>query len=245
MIYNDIISKHKDNRKQLAVLVDPDKIRNGQELVKIVETANNSVIDIILVGGSLISNGFDNTVNIIKENSTAPVLLFPGSLLQISDKADGILMLSLISGRNPELLIGNHVVAAPLLKNSSLEIISTGYMIIETGKQTSVEYLSNTKPIPFDKKDIAVATAMAGEMLGMKMIYLEAGSGASRPICNNMISEVKRNITIPLIVGGGIRNKEQISGICRAGADIVVVGTALEENLSILPELASTVHAFN
>jgi len=243
MIYKNIISRHRDNSKQLAVLIDPDRIQNDKDLLQVVEAANGSDTDLILVGGSIVSNGFDNAVGIIKENSNAPVLLFPGSLLQISDKADGILMLSLISGRNTEMLIGNHVVAAPVLKNSNLEIIPTGYMIIETGKQTSVEYMSNTKPIPSDKKDIAVATALAGEMLGLKMIYLEAGSGAPKPVCEKMICEVRKNISVPLIVGGGIKTTKQAGDICRAGADVIVVGTAFEEDLSVLKDIADAVHS--
>ena len=166
-------------------------------------------------------------------------------MLQISNDADGILFLSLISGRNPEYLIGNHVVAAPLLKKSKLEILPTGYILIESGNLTSVEYISNTLPIPANKVDIAVATAIAGEMLGNKLIYLEAGSGAKYHVNKNIISKVKENINIPLIVGGGIKTNEEISEVCKAGADIVVIGTAIEKEPDLLKNFSEIVHSFN
>ena len=192
VLYNSIFNTDK---KKLAVLIDPDK----QDLIKTALVAEKSQVgqaDMILIGGSLVSGSLDDTINIIKQHSDLPVLLFPGSILQISDKADGILLLSLISGRNPDLLIGNHVLAAPFLKKSSLEIISIGYILVDGGKRTSVEYISNTKPIPADKPDIVVATAIAGEMLGNKAIYLEAGSGAKQHVSDHIIREVKKNTGI-------------------------------------------------
>jgi phosphoglycerol geranylgeranyltransferase len=153
-----------------------------------------------------------------------------------------MLLLSLISGRNPDLLIGNHVVAAPLIKKFKIITIPTGYILIDTGKTTSVEYMSNTKAIPSDKPDIALATAMAGEMLGLKVIYLDAGSGAFEPVPVKMVEMVRKNISIPLIVGGGIKNKDQVVSLCRAGADIIVIGNFFEENAGKIKEFVEIVH---
>ena len=171
----------------------------------------------------------DEIISSLKKECEIPIVLFPGNHSQISNKADGILFLSLISGRNPEYLIGQHVNAAPVLAKSKLEVIPTGYMLIENGKATSVEYISQTKPIPRNKTDIALATAMAGEMLGLKMIYLEAGSGAKHPVPVKMIKSLAATLKIPIIVGGGIRSKKQMQKAFKAGADIVVVGTAIEK----------------
>ena len=178
---------------------------------------------------------------VLKQKSKIPIILFPGNVLQITPRADAILLLSLISGRNPEYLIGNHVIAAPILKKTDLEIIPTAYILIENGRTTSVEYMSNTKPIPADKVDLTVATAMAGEMLGHKLVYLEAGSGALETVNTEMIREVRKQINIPLIVGGGIHTPEQISNIYRAGADMVVVGTAIEKDPATLLELLASI----
>ncbi len=236
MIYDKII--RKPGTGQLAVLIDPD-MQTKESLQKLLEIAGKSKISFFLVGGSIVYNTVDFVIEQIKTQTTIPVLLFPGSLLQISTKADGILLLSLISGRNPEYLIGNHVVAAPVLKSSSLEIIPTGYMIVENNTTTSVEYMSNTKPIPANKPDIAVATAMAGEMLGLKTIYIEAGSGAGHTVSTKMIKEIKKNIDIPLIVGGGIKTKKQADSIIDAGADVIVVGTAVEDNPYFIKDISS------
>jgi len=237
--YNNI-SESLKKRKLFALQVDPDK-HNTASLVKTARHSNMYDVDFLLVGGSLVSSPIDDTINILKSETEKPVIIFPGNILQISGLADGILLLCLISGRNPEYLIGNHVVAAPLLKKSGLEIIPTGYVLIENGRSTSVEYISNTKPIPADKTDLAVATSMAGEMLGHKLLYLEAGSGASETVKTNLISEVKKNIGIPLIVGGGIHHPDQIRKIFLAGADIIVVGTAFENNADMIPVLADAV----
>jgi phosphoglycerol geranylgeranyltransferase len=207
--------------------VDPDK-HDRDALPEIGRKAGEAEVDFILVGGSLVSGSVDETVTRLKENTGVPVILFPGNVLQISSRADGILLLSLISGRNPEFLIGNHVIAAPVLRETGLEIIPTGYILVENGRTTSVEYMSNTKPIPADKTDLAVATAMAGEMLGHKLIYLDAGSGAREYVNAAMIRAVRAQINIPLVVGGGIENGEQIRATYRAGADMVVVGSAIE-----------------
>ena len=237
MIYNSLCDKI-GIEKQIALLIDPDKYEE-KSLIRTIEYANRHMINFILLGGSLISSPVDPVIDIIKKNSSIPVLLFPGSLLQISDLADGILLLSLVSGRNPDFLIGNHIIAAPLLKKSNLEIISTAYILIESGVSTSVEYMSFTKPIPSDKPDIAIATALASEMLGFKMIYLEAGSGAGSPVPESVIMGVKQNVSIPIIVGGGIRNKEDARKIFLAGADIIVIGNAIEKNPELLGDIAS------
>jgi len=238
MIYSDIKKKKEKNIKQLAVLIDPD-MHTAESLQELIEIAKSTKVSFFLVGGSLVFKSVDNVVEQLKKQSNIPVVLFPGSLLQISGKADGILLLSLISGRNPEYLIGNHVIAAPVLKQSRLEIISTGYILVENSKITSVEYMSNTKPIPANKPDIAVATAIAGEMLGLKAIYLEAGSGASHAVNATMISEIKKNISLPLIVGGGITSKKQAQDVINAGADIIVIGTAAEKDPAFLQDIAT------
>ncbi len=224
-----ILNKIKRDKKQMVILIDPDK-ENNDSLLKFCKKLNKIPVDYLFVGGSLLQKNIDETINILKKNSDLPIILFPGSLLQISDNADAILLLSLISGRNPDFLIGNHVIAANFLKRSKLEILPTAYLLIESGNITSVEYISNTKPIPRNKIDIAVATAIAGEILGLKLIYLEAGSGAKKSVNLKMIEEVKKNISIPLIVGGGIKSRNKIDKIYKAGADIVVIGTALEKN---------------
>lgn len=227
MIYNSILNKAAE--KKIAVLIDPDK-SNEKSLENTLKVCKDCNVNFILTGGSLVSQPIDSFIEKIKELSSLPVVLFPGSLFQISKNADAILLLSLISGRNPEYLIGNHVIASKVLKESKLEVIPVGYMLIESGKTTSVQYISNTTPIPSEKTDVAVATAMAGEMLGLKIIYLEAGSGASQHVPEQMISAVKSCINIPLIVGGGIRSREHLDSVFNAGADLVVIGNSLENN---------------
>lgn len=172
-----------------------------------------------------------------------PVLLFPGSPSQISKRADALLYLSLISGRNADLLIGQHVISAPFVRASGLEIISTGYMVIDGGAPTTVSYISNATPIPADKADIALCTAMAGEMLGHKLIYMDAGSGAKKPISETMIAAVAQSITVPLVIGGGIRDAEKAYLNCKAGADIIVVGNAIEKEASLVKEISDAVHS--
>jgi len=228
-------------RKMFSLQVDPDKY-DDEALAHIGKAAGRNPIDFILVGGSLVSSPIDHAVKILKDSTDIPVILFPGNVMQITDHADAIFLLCLISGRNPEYLIGHHVIAAPVLKKTGLEIIPTSYILIENGRVTSVEYISNTKPIPADKVELAVATAMAGEMLGHRLLYLEAGSGAIEPVKTNLISKVKQNISIPLCFGGEMKNPEQIKAICDAGADVIVVGTALEKdlkNLEVLSRAAS------
>jgi len=186
---------------------------------------------------------WESLVTLIKKESSIPVVLFPGSPSQVTPAADALLYLSLISGRNPELLIGQHVVSAPLVRKSGLEVMSTGYMVIDGGAPTTVSYISNATPIPCDKNEIAVCTAMAGEMLGMKLIYMDAGSGAKNPITSSMIQSVSSQISIPLIVGGGIRDAEQAFKSANAGADIIVVGNAIEKDASLILEIGNAIHS--
>ncbi|HLO57323.1 MAG TPA: geranylgeranylglyceryl/heptaprenylglyceryl phosphate synthase [Bacteroidales bacterium] len=234
MIYNTVSTP---GRKTISLLIDPEK-QPVASLDKTLAVAEKSMVDLILVGGSLTSLPVTDFITELKAHSNIPVLLFPGNLMQLSDKADGILLLSLISGRNPELLIGNHVMASRFLKKSGMEIIPTGYILIGADIRTSVAYMSNTIPIPAQKSDIITATAIAGEQLGMKLIYLEAGSGAKEMVSPEVITEVKRNISIPLWVGGGIRSRHDVQKLYAAGADGVVVGTAVEEDYENLIRLA-------
>lgn len=229
-------------KRKIGLLIDPDKHSNLPALKETIQKANGAGVDYFLVGGSLVFNSVDPVIEIIKEISDIPVLLFPGSIIQVSTKADGILLLSLISGRNAELLIGNHVAAAPFLRQSGLKILPTGYMLIEGGVTTSVEYVSNTRPIPRNKTDIAVATALAGEMLGLQYIYLDAGSGAQHHVPIDMVRQVRKNIRIPLIVGGGIRNEDSLRQVCNAGADMVIIGTAFESNIQAISRFTAIVH---
>jgi phosphoglycerol geranylgeranyltransferase len=242
-IFQSLAEKKQRGKKSFAVLVDPDKVTTAliDELLDLSVTAK---VDYLLVGGSLvISNYLDDCVQHIKRNCDIPVILFPGSPSQISKYADALLYLSLISGRNPELLIGQHVVSAPFVKQSGLEIIPTGYMVIDGGAPTTVSYISNASPIPADKNEIAMCTAMAGEMLGMKIIYMDAGSGAKRAITEDMIEKVSQHIDIPLVVGGGILHPEKAYLNCKAGADVIVVGNAIEKDASLIKEMSAAVHS--
>jgi putative glycerol-1-phosphate prenyltransferase len=221
--------------KSIALLLDPDKVQEAS-LENTVKVAVRSQTDFIMAGGSLTFSSIDHLIDSVKELCSIPVVLFPGNLLQLSHKPDVILLLSLISGRNPELLIGNHVIAAPYLRNVKEKLISVGYILIGCGSKTSVEYISQTESIPCDKPDIVVATAMAGEMLGLNMIYLEAGSGAAIPIPASIIEAVRENISIPLAVGGGIRNKKEVEDIFKAGADLIILGNECEKNPDLLAD---------
>jgi putative glycerol-1-phosphate prenyltransferase len=236
-IYSNILSKIENGSKQLAVLVDPDKV-SGVEVGHMAEISQKCGVDYFFIGGSLLTNdNLDCCIENIRNHSSIPVVLFPGNTLQINSKADAILFLSLISGRNPEMLIGKHVVAAPYIRASKLEVIPTGYMLIESGKPTTALYMSNSTPIPSDKDDIAVCTALAGEMLGLKLIYADAGSGAERTVTPSMIRNLKKNISIPLIIGGGIRSAAKAKEIYEAGADIIVIGNAVEKNSSLISDI--------
>jgi putative glycerol-1-phosphate prenyltransferase len=220
-------------RKSIALLLDPDKA-SGASLERLLKTAGEAGTDYILAGGSISSSGIDQLIEKIRNLSRIPVILFPGNLLQLTLKTDAIFFLSLISGRNPELLIGSHVIAAPYLRDAREKVIPVGYMLISCGSRTSVEYMSQTEAIPCDKTDITVATALAGEMLGMRMIYLEAGSGSTRHVPAEMIKAVKSNIRIPLAVGGGIKKESEVDEIFNAGADLIILGNGCEKNPELL-----------
>jgi len=232
-VYRQILK----SKKQLAILIDPDKIKNIAELEELLKPIEQNKPNFIFVGGSLITNDLlEKTIVTIKEKLNVPVVLFPGNGKQISSKADAVLLLSLLSGRNADYLIGQHVENSFALQQSKLEIIATGYILIESKTLTSVEYISNTKPIPRKKTEIIVATALAGKQLGMASIYLDAGSGAKKRVPKKVITAVKKQVDLPLIVGGGIKNRKQAEKAWDAGADIVVIGTAFEKDNTLLGE---------
>jgi phosphoglycerol geranylgeranyltransferase len=240
-IYSGLLQAKEKQEKKWAVLLDPDKMPVSK-LAPIITLAVETGVNYFFIGGSLlVNNQLDDLLSQIREQSAIPTVLFPGNSFQLSYRADALLFLSLISGRNPELLIGQHVLAAPFLKISPLEIISTGYMLIDGGIQTSVQYMSNTYPIPAHKNDIAVCTAIAGEMLGLKMLYLEAGSGAQNPVPAEMITAVSQSVSIPIITGGGIRTPEQALLSLQSGADLLVIGNAAEKDPHILREIGAAV----
>ncbi|MBI4428238.1 MAG: geranylgeranylglyceryl/heptaprenylglyceryl phosphate synthase [Ignavibacteriales bacterium] len=243
--FEKLMSIKRDRGAGYLILIDPDKIVRDK-LPAFVRESTEAGADGFLVGGSLMSTGeFDNVLRMIKSNTTLPVVIFPGSLFQVSSIADAILFLILISGRNPEYLIGHQVIASPIIKNIGLEAISTGYMIIESGKTTSAEFISNTKPIPRDKPDIAVAHALAAEFIGMRFLYLDAGSGADVPIPDELVKKISKASSLPIIIGGGIRTPEDALKKVEAGASFIVTGTIIEENSygRLVREFAETVHS--
>ena len=244
-VYHQLVASKKTGRTLFTVLIDPDKV-DAVALERLIILGIEAKVDYFFVGGSLVvTDTLDTTVAAIKKQSTIPVILFPGSPDQITAKADALLYLSLISGRNAELLIGHHVVSAPFIRQSGLEIMSVGYMLIDGGSPTTVSYISNTNPIPSNKNDIAICTAMAGEMLGLQLIYMDAGSGAQRPIPTAMIQEVAKHIQAPLIIGGGITTAEKAIENCKAGADIIVIGNAVEKDPSLIKAMAEAIHSLN
>ncbi len=234
--YSEAVERKNEKRKSLAVLIDPDKT-NAEACSKLLDNLGGYLPQAWFVGGSLLMNNYLEELIVVLQKTNIPIVLFPSNYHQISTKADAILFLSLISGRNPDFLIGQQVLAAPFLKKTNLEIIPTGYMLIEGGKTTTAHYISNSLPIPYDKDDIAVCTAMAGEMLGLKLIYMDAGSGASQTINPSMIRAVRSQIDIPLIVGGGIRTAKDLHKAYEAGADWVVVGSLAEQEPHLIKTL--------
>ena len=228
-IYKNILFKRELNQKMLAVLLDPDQCRGSLLSATIAELKSNAP-DFIFVGGSHTVRSVESLIELLKEETKAEVILFPGDASQFCTNADALLFLSLISGRNPEFLIGQHITSSLSIKKSEMEVIPTGYILIDGEKVSAVEYISNTRPIPRDKKEIALSTAIAGELLGMKMIYLEAGSGAHVSVPTDMIDYISERLSIPLIVGGGIKTTLQLSMAFEAGDDIVVVGNIFEDN---------------
>ena len=243
--FERLLNVRKERGAGYFVLLDPDKTHRDQ-LPSIVREATEAGVDGFLVGGSLMSTDeFEQHLRTIKQNTSVPVIIFPGSIMQVSSVADAILFLILISGRNPEHLIGNQVIAAPIIRRSGLEPISTGYMLIEAGNTTSAEFMSNTKPIPRDKADIAVAHALAAEIIGMKFVYLDAGSGANASVPEEMLRAIASKCSLPMIVGGGIRTPEEARKKVEAGASFVVTGTVTEHNNhhSFIKEFAEAVHS--
>jgi phosphoglycerol geranylgeranyltransferase len=237
-VYSSLLNLKRKGKSAFAVLVDPDKIAPA-DMPHLASLCNNAGVDYILMGGSLLlAHNMDACIQRFKADSEIPVILFPGSPAQVTPYADALLYLSLISGRNPELLIGQHVTSAPSVKASGLEIISTGYMIIDGGRPTTVSYMSHSDPIPADKAEIALCTAWAGEMQGKHVIYMDAGSGAKTPISEEMIHKVSSHIDIPLFIGGGIKTPEKVYANCTAGASVIVVGNAIEKDPMLIQELA-------
>lgn len=237
VIYSNILKAIYKREKLLAVLIDPDKM--AIEMVSnFIAKVNNSIATHIFVGGSTVEeSATDKLVAVIKTHTTLPIVLFPGDVSQITNQADALLFLSLISGRNPDYLIGKHVASVSKLRKMHLEVLPTGYLLIENGKETAVQKVTNTKPMSLEHIQSIVDTAKAGELLGMKLIYIEAGSGAMQPIPSEIIKRVKNELDIPLIVGGGISTKEQLLLAFDSGANLVVIGTAFENDESFFEEL--------
>lgn len=244
-ILTQLLSRKGKGQKSFAVLLDPDKIDSDKFPYLLGESIRQGV-DFFFVGGSLITNfAIADLIAEIHKHTDIPAIIFPGHSLHIEPTADAILLLSLISGRNPDLLIGQHVVAAPLLKKSGIEVLPTGYMLVESGRSTTVSYISNTTPIPHDKPAVAACTAIAGEMLGLKLMYLDAGSGAQKAVSEKMIAAVRQAVDVPIIVGGGINTIEKAQAALNGGADVIVVGNGIEDNPNLLPAIAQTVAKFN
>lgn len=235
-VYEKFLTAKQNQQKLLALLLDPDIAE--ERLERICAVAQHSAIDLCFVGGSLLHGGLvEKCIQIARKYLTQPIVLFPGNEIQLSNHADALLFLSLISGRNADLLIGKQVVAAPFLPDSGLEVISCGYMLVDGGKATTASYISQTMPIPADKPEIAVATGLAGYYLGHKLMYLDAGSGALHPVSDKMIFSVASTIPLPLIVGGGMRTPEAVHAAWSAGADVVVLGNSIEENPALLQKI--------
>lgn len=243
-VFQHLQNKKNNLNKGIAVLIDPDQ--HGQKTKEIFTIANAQGIDLFLVGGSLVSAGItQNCIHDLKSLGAKNIVIFPGHEMQVSENADAILFMSLISGRNPDFLIGKHVTAAPWIKKHNLEAIPTGYMLVESGKLTSAVYMSGTIPLPNDKPDIAAATALAGEMLGLKLMYLDAGSGAQSPVPQNLIHAVSNSVNSVIFVGGGIRSSNDAENAWKAGADYIVVGNGIFNNLELLQDLCLTMNTYN
>ena len=239
MILTQLRALKSQNKSGFAVLVDPDKIAPA-DMHYLARLCNDAQVDYLLMGGSLLmAHQMELCIQRFKTESDIPVILFPGSPAQVTPYADALLYLSLLSGRNADLLIGQHVTSAPVVKASGLEIISTGYMIIDGGVQTTVSYMSNSMPIPADKPEIALCTAWAGELQGKHIIYMDAGSGARKPVAEEMIRKVSSHIDIPLFIGGGILTPEKVFDDCKAGANIIVVGNAIERDPLLIRDMAA------
>ncbi|MDF7812387.1 geranylgeranylglyceryl/heptaprenylglyceryl phosphate synthase [Hymenobacter sp. YC55] len=244
-LYDALNKRRKLGHKALAVLLDPDNLDEAG-CQQMLELSAQHVVDYFFVGGSLVMSSHQAAlIRLLKSQSPVPVLLFPSHSLHLDSQADGILLLSLISGRNPEFLIGQHVIAAPALRQSNLQILPTGYMLVDSGRQTTASYMSGTTPLPHDKPTIAACTAMAGEQLGLRLIYLDGGSGAAYPVSPAMIRAVRQAVELPLIVGGGINTVDKAHAALTAGADIVVIGNQIEKDPEFLGQVAQVVQSFN
>ncbi len=238
-ILNLLLEKKAKGEKMFAVLIDPDKADEGH-LEAIIAASNSQKVDFLFVGGSLVTTkNAAFVVSYCKSHCSIPVILFPSSYLSVNEKADALLFLSLTSGRNPEYLIGQHVAAAPLLKDSALEIIPTSYILVDGGKATTVSYISGSSPIPNDKPEIAASTALAGELLGHNLIFLDCGSGALHTIHQTIVEAVKSWVSLPLICGGGIDTAEKAKILWQSGADLIVVGNAIEKSVGLIAEIAA------
>lgn len=237
-VYHNLLAGYHGDVKKVALLIDPDDFA-PEIFLNDFALLQSKYIDFIFVGGSLVtSNHMQEVVSLVKKHSNLPCVIFPGNAMQIDASADAILFLSLISGRNPEFLIGQHVVSAPIIKRSQLEVLPTGYMLINSGRATSVSYMSNTTPLPNDKPSLAASTAMAGEMLGLQVLYMDAGSGADYPVSSRIIRAVRNVTNVPLIVGGGLDSKEKIKSAFDAGADVVVIGNGVQKNPDLMTEVS-------
>jgi phosphoglycerol geranylgeranyltransferase len=236
-VYQSILNSKKKGKKLFSVLVDPDKFS-----AEVIREAHKAKVNFIFIGGSKIKKGnFHRCISAIRKLTSIPLVIFPGSREQVSEKADAILLLSLISGRNPDYLIGEHIKAARQLKGSGLEIIPTGYILIGGGEKISTQAVTRTSPIKSSDRDLIISTAIAGDLLGMKIIYLEAGSGTTKPLDEGLVKEVRKNIASPIIAGGGINSAEKAVTLCKAGADMIVVGNAIEKDSTIIHQIARSI----
>lgn len=244
-LHDALSLRARRGQKSLAVLLDPDDL-DEVGARRILALSQRHSVDYFFVGGSLVTTQHQAAlIGLLKQLSTVPVVLFPSNSLHIDPQADAILLLSLISGRNPDFLIGQHVVAAPLLQASQLEILPTGYMLVDSGRQTTASYMSGTTPLPHDKPAIAACTALAGEQLGLRLIYLDGGSGAQHPVSPAMIKAVRQTVSLPIVVGGGINTAAKAQAALTAGADVIVVGNQIEKDPDFLSEVAQVVQAHN
>jgi len=242
MIYNKIIDVISKRGAAYVVLIDPD-LKNENKLEKFVYNANESEVDMIFVGGSLMMDSrYNERISLIKKMAKIPIVFFPGNLSQLNNQYDAMLFMSVISGRNPHYLIGEQVIAAPIINDIGIETIPTAYLIFNTGTKTTVEFMSGSVPIPMDRTDIVVAHSLAAKFLGFKLIYLEAGSGAKKPISNKLVKNICKVVDVPLVVGGGIRTPEVAESLVKSGASIIVTGSVIEENQEKMKNFSDAIH---
>ncbi len=234
-----ILNKFTSKKGQVAILIDPEKCDNGPKLLELIKKAEFAAINYFFIGGSTVTKTeFDLTINFLKLNTGIPLVIFPGSSHQVSEKADALLYLSLLSGRNPDYLIGHHVQSASEIYKLDFEVISTGYILVDGGTRSTVSYISQTTPIPSDQISIVRNTAIAGVLQGKKMLYFDAGSGAKYPISAEIIKEVV-SFGVPIIVGGGIRTLEKMEELKKGGVNVIVIGNHIEENIDFLLDIKS------